>query len=68
LVLDVSQAVRDLESLCGDRADLRNGASDAHQRCSERREELHFADRVPAASGRHRGERVLRSDAALLHE
>ena len=67
LVLGVTKALRNLEGLCPDRFDLGNGTSGIHQRCRKRGLELHLAARVPARSGRDRGERPLDPAAALLH-
>ena len=68
LVLDVVKALRNLEGLCPDRADLGNGTSAIHQRCRKRGVELHLAARVPARSGRDSGERPLDPAAALLQQ
>ena len=67
LVLGIVKALRNLEGLCPDRADLGNGTSGIHQRCRKRGVELHLAARVPARSGRDSGESPLDPAAALLH-
>src|SRR3954469_12745406 len=59
LVLGVTEALRNLEGLCPDLADLGNGAPGIHQRYRKRGVELHLAARVPVRFGRDRGERPL---------
>jgi hypothetical protein len=68
LVLGVTEALRNLEGPCPGRADLGNGTSGKHQRCSKRGVELHLAASVPACPGRDRRESPLDPAAALLHQ
>src|SRR6201987_324339 len=68
LVLGVTEALSDLESLCPGRVDLGNGTSSINQRLRKRGLKLHLAARVPVCGGRRSGKSPLDPAAALFRQ